>query len=805
MKPQAGRNIERLWLLAVVMVLAIPGVWLAQGGGVYVGNGTDLYSYQLPMRRMLRALLLDGQLPQWNPYVLGGLPLHAGLQLGLLYPPNWLMVLATPEQGIGWLIAGHLALLAIGGCVLANAHAGRPLGTWRPGAAVTAALLVGAGPTWGHIWPGHLSFIEAWAWTPLLAALTMVACRRFDLVAALLAAAVLALQLLAGHPQVTYLSLVGVGVLVVAHGLDPAAAAPAHAETPPSLTRRWSGALLILMLIAASAALLAAAQLLPTWQLRPLLNRSLGASDSLALSFSAPPRFLLTALAPEAFGGPTQRLATFSYHETVAHLGAGGLALLALSLTRLRRRNVVIGLGLAFMLLLTPGRHGPLMEALLPVVPGLDAFRVPSRWLLPVVLLIAALAGEAADDLLSHRSTVPRLARDKTPAPPPALGNRWSAIVLLLLASALAVSAWTCQPDEGWWPALLDTRRVGGADLGQLSGRVRWSLWAGAAASVAVGLAALKPGWRQRVGQLLLGAVMLEALAFGFAHGGERWHRPAEQLDWSATTASTIRKAIGDGRLATAARLRHANWGGAHEVRIAGGYETAVPAWSNRYANRLSRRPIDRYAVNLQVRRPGPWLDRLAVTHLLRHRRDGSAARAFQRWPVVTRASGGLVLHRNPKPLPRATMARRVEVISDRRGALLRLGRLPRDAVVIDQEPPRGTSTGTVTIARQTNDEVHLDVAATGPGVVVLRDVLLDGWSVTVDGAPAKALLVDALFRAVAVPSGRHEVVWTYRAPGLVAGGIVTLLAFILWLVGIRLAYRRSGARAVSLQTERAP
>ncbi len=799
------------WTWAAALALAAPGLWLALGEGVYVGNGTDLYSYQLPMRRMVRAMLLDGQLPQWNPYILGGVPLHAGMQLGIAYPPNWLSVIVSPERTIGWLLAGHLALLCLGGAVLANAHAQRPLLHWRPSNLVTAALLAGSGPTWGHIWPGHLSFVQAWAWAPWIAALALVTCHRLELQAALWACAALAMQLLAGHPQVSYLTGAAVVALLAAHMLGPTTSVNSNKddingdglENPNR--RPWLKTFGLLALIVAGGASLAAVQLWPTWNLRPLLNRELAGSQPLGLAFSAPPRSLLTALVPGAFGGPTTRLGAFSYHETVAHFGAAGLALLALACFRLQRRTLVLVAALLAMIMLAPGRHGFLMEALLPAVPGMGSFRVPSRWLLPATLLAAVLAGEAVDRMTRSSQPARRNTRNPTPTPRRIGRQRPAAVALWLLAAGVIAAAASCQADGGWWPGLLHPKRAAGADLSEFVGPIRWSLWAGAAAFAIAGLGAWRVVWRRRVSQLLVAAVVIESLAFGFAHAGGRWRRPAASLDWSKGAAESIRGLVGTGRLATASRLRHANWGGAHDVRVAGGYETAVPAWSNRYANHFAGRRVERYAVNLQVRRPSPWLERMAVSHLLRHRRHGFSGRAFRSWPLQSPITETLVVQRNPRPFPRVGFATKVEVIGDRRAALTRLAHLSRESVLLDRQPGHGTGAGVARILEESNDEVRIETTAEAAGVLVLRDVLLDGWTVEVDDRPAQAMLADALFRAVPVPAGRHIVVWRYDSPGLVAGFALTLIAILLLGAGLWWSYRRRGDRSLGLQAERAP
>jgi hypothetical protein len=70
--------------------------------------------------------------------------------------------------------------------------------------------------------------------------------------------------------------------------------------------------------------------------------------------------------------------------------------------------------------------------------------------------------------------------------------------------------------------------------------------------------------------------------------------------------------------------------------------------------------------------------------------------------------------------------------------------------------------------------EVELD----GDGYLVTRDSYARGWEALVDRRPARVIRANGKHRAVPVPSGRHEVVLRYRAPGLLAG---------VWLTGASL------------------
>ena len=62
-------------------------------------------------------------------------------------------------------------------------------------------------------------------------------------------------------------------------------------------------------------------------------------------------------------------------------------------------------------------------------------------------------------------------------------------------------------------------------------------------------------------------------------------------------------------------------------------------------------------------------------------------------------------------------------------------------------------------------EPTRVEVEADSPagGWVVLHDVWYPWWRATVDGAPAPILKANVLFRAVAVPAGKHRVSFTFH------------------------------------------
>ena len=70
---------------------------------------------------------------------------------------------------------------------------------------------------------------------------------------------------------------------------------------------------------------------------------------------------------------------------------------------------------------------------------------------------------------------------------------------------------------------------------------------------------------------------------------------------------------------------------------------------------------------------------------------------------------------------------------------------------------------GTARIVAYRNSEVVIEADCAAGGYVVLNDPYHPWWFAAVDGAEAPVLRANVLFRAVAVPPGRHTVRFDFR------------------------------------------
>ncbi|MFQ5576812.1 MAG: hypothetical protein ACE5G8_07475, partial [Anaerolineae bacterium] len=372
--------------------------------------GVDVFLYFYPYRAYVADALLGGRFPLWNPHIFMGVPFLANSQAGLLYPPNWLFLWASPPKQVAYSIGLHIWLAGVG----AYCFARRSLNLTRPGALVGAMVFALGGFLGAQA--EHINQLQVSAWLPWIfwlfdrlrtgppgdavaaGPLLREAALPFRQTVALLGV-IIALMLLAGHSQSVYISLFGLGIYGLFQMQYPL-------RSPRKLAARLLAALagfVPLLAAIALALLVSAAQLWPTLQLAQHSLRSGGLSYNEAVAFSLNPLALGYTLLPP-YGVNLEMKLGQAFSEFVAYIGLLPLLLAGWAALRLLRAGAgrVRGLavtGAAGLLLALGVFTGPLYILLYRFVPGFNLFRVPARWLLLYALAAAMLAGAGFDRL----------------------------------------------------------------------------------------------------------------------------------------------------------------------------------------------------------------------------------------------------------------------------------------------------------------------------------------------------------------------------------------------------------------------
>jgi len=354
----------------------------------------DIYRHFYPLRVAYSRALAEGRLPLWTSGLVAGYPLLAEGQVGALYPPNIILCALLPvEVALNISILGHLLLAGVGMCLFC-----RSLGLHRGPSLAGGIVFMMGGFLVTHL--NHISILTVAAWLPYL----MLAGRHalgayvpscggnpkqasgpkrvtWTIILTLLVAT----QFLAGHPQISLLSI----LLLVVYALYESRSI--GKDWPPNANGRtrkgplrwlrpaWPVGLALLMGTA-----IAAPQLLPSYELTGLSQRAGGLEGDYFTSFSLHPFYLATFLAPFVRGNPYPDTSV----EMIGYIGILplALALVAPVLNRRKARGedhptsfwavlALVALSLAF------GRWNPLYRYL-AYVPVVNLFRVPARFLL---------------------------------------------------------------------------------------------------------------------------------------------------------------------------------------------------------------------------------------------------------------------------------------------------------------------------------------------------------------------------------------------------------------------------------------
>jgi hypothetical protein len=739
--------------------------------------GNDLTRLFLPHHlRVGESFRRHGRVPGWDPAGFGGRPMVGNPQGGLWYPPTWLAWLSGAPAALGWLTVAHLAWGGLGAFALA-----RSIGLGR-GAAIVAGGVFELSPYMiAQAFEGHYPHAWAAAWMPwaFRAALGL---RRGRIGRGLTLPPILALAFLTGHPQEAYylaLVLGGWGALEVIRR--------SRSGGPIALA---SGA----AALAAPAALalgLTAVEWLPDREASAWGLASAGLSAGGASRYSVGPLNLLQLIGPRALGGPSGYLGDLNWWDSLLAFGAVPLGLALIGLARSRRRGAALGWGalVGLTVAFAAGRSLGLFSILFAVVPGMDRFRVPARALFLASMGVAMLAALGVEALARSR-------RDWT-----AWARRATALALAIAAALIAGASAAAR--LGVAAASPEAIR---SDEAARWLRAAWNLAhdpiaLGALAAVPAALAWLgrHPSDRRRVAAALGTLALAELLAYTLILIRVA---PPERFLGRDARADAIARAEPGGPYRIRARdasfddLRAVAWGIEKtniddSFQIQHAAELYEPLYLVFDPPRLTEM-FDPQTAWFHARTRQATLDRLNVALLISDRPEPHAP-----WPVA--ASGpGFVLYRNPTAMPRAYVVPRVQAWPDDPSVAGLLAFVPpREAVVLPSDPLEGASRRQpftpAEYASPDPDRVEVRVATEAPGLLVVADTWMPGWTATLDGRPAPILKGNRSQRVVVLPTpGAHTVILRYEPPGLVAGLAITGASLAAWLAACAIHRRRA-------------
>jgi Bacterial membrane protein YfhO len=776
----------RLLIAALLTLLPFIFFYPAVFGQFLLAPG-DGWHQNFGVRVLIGQMLAQGTLPLWNPLIFAGTPLLASVYPGAFYPPNWLFAIFSPGIAMNLVVITTFHLALVGAYLYA-----RRVGMRRTSALVMAMIFAFGGFMISHI--GHTSRIAAAAWLPwvLLAIEELSVQVRWRWV--VFGACFVALQFLAGEPQMLVLTALICG---------PYAILCAASLGDWRKRLHFAGYAVALVV---GGVLLAAVQLLPARELHAQSGRAIATYQYFS-DYALPLPQLFALIFPYFFGGavvgpyhtlplPTSFWGQWEYHLATGYAGLMGL-LLAFYVTTHARRNPKLMFWVCVAVLGVLLALGPALpfdlNRLLFYIPGLNVFRGHYRHLLEFNFAIAVLAGWGVD----------RLAK----------ADRWrlavstgmlttlvalTAIVYVFFArqwggtkAAIAPSL-TLANAEAWVPLCLS-----GAAILAVWWHARHASRATAAFVVIVLFADLASfghffGWRLNAEKLQL---INDPPAVAFIKAREREASSFRIVSYTMEPFA-----------ATGNRYEASNYPNLSIVRglqSVNGYDAlrlerlAAISGAQTEAGVI----LDPTAFS----EPHVGYDLLNVKYLLREPSDRAVP---QRWQKLA-SFEGVEVYENQRSRPRAWLVGQLAVQSQAEVLrTIREGRLsnnapfnPSTTALLETEdfggqeftlPPLGAITQPqVQVTRYEPHRIELETNNPQAAFLVLSEVYYRGWDARIDGQKAPVYRANYVLRGLAVPGGKHRIEFLYRAPSLRTGAMYAGLGCLFLLAGAIITHRR--------------
>jgi hypothetical protein len=774
--------------------------------------GNDLVFLFLPHHESIgRRISAYGHWPTWDARGFGGRPLAGNPQAGMTYPPVWIAWWLRAPAALGWLTVGHLLWGGLGTYVLL-----RSMGSGRWAATVGAGVYQASPYLLAHTFEGHFPHVWAACWYPW--AFWAYREHRAARARGYLLAPILALTYLTGHPQEWLLLVTALTAWAVAEGL------PAWRSHGP---RRSTARIVAWLWLLGVSIGMAGVDVIPQCFVRPWLRRNHdpGLEVGISRRYHLGGLNAFQLLDPMALGGPADYIGDDNYWETVCSIGLVPLVLAMIGVTRYPDRRLVGGwLALAVLAVaFACGRVLGLYSLCYAIIPGFDLMRVAGRSLFLANLGGAVLAGLGMQTL--HKRMVSR-----TPWRSAAGRLRVAGIIVIGLlmvihgvrnsrpqdvrARLLATPVAPLAPLHSGRAARAAARVLGDARF--------WTAIGGLSILLAAGFRPIGVR-RRRVVAGLIGLVGLGELGWygasliqvtpadrfvgpdpvsaALVRLGAR-SDPSPRCSHVAMPATRIkaRDAFYGDLPASVHGIEKTNVDDAFQLdRPAALYETLYPVAS--HVRPMAERMMSRQAKDAWRRIRQAVFDRMSVAFLVSDRVEEDPP-----WPVAAEGmwnGSPFVIQRNPKAMPRAYVVPRATVLPDHRDVVRSsFGDLdPRQSVVMTVDPLAGMAPGPrqpFTAVDWTTDDPEspaLLVTTRAPGLLVVADTWMPGWTATLDGRPVPVLRGNYAQRVIALPeAGRHEIVMVYRPPGLVLGGWISLGSALAWVITvIRRVLQRSG------------
>jgi hypothetical protein len=734
-------------LLALLILATFPQVLL--GLETFVIRDYGFFSY--PLAHFQQECFRHGELPFWNPYNNCGVPFLAQWNTMPLYPPSLIYLLLPLPWSLSFFCLLHLWFAGFGMFFLARRWTDSNFAAAFAGVAfafngLTLNLLM---------WPSHIATLSWMPWVVLAAELAWREGGRKIILAAFAGA----LQMLAGGPEIIFLTWIFLLVLWIQQFVK---------GESPRCSMFWRFPLVVTLVIA-----LAAVQLLPFLDLAAHSQRSTGYADT---RWSLPGWGWANFLVPMVFGRIGTEGVFFQngqYWTSSCYLGIGTLWLALLAVWIIREKRVwLLGAVAMASLIFAFGENTFIYPALRKIIPQLSLMTYPVKYVTLMTVLAPLLAAYA----LAHQQNL-------RSAEKPAFNRRLILVGAVLLALIAGILFWARQfpfPTDDIYATLLNG----------LS-RTAFLILTGALLLVLTRDNA--PGLRRIAPLVLILVAWLDVFT----------HEPAQnptvppgvyELNLARTRlAMQPQPALGESRAM---------------VTPAAAMDFIHFALSNPKNNYLAKRLG--YCANCNLLDAVPKVDgffsltpresdTLLSLFYTTTNADFPRLEDFLGVSQITAPDEFFHWQTRKTFLPLVTAGQK-PVFLDDPGTLRALTQPDFDGGKVVFLPPEVKSL--VTVTNQTSARVlssqfgtqgaNIEVEAAEPSLVVVAQTWYHNWHAYVDGRRMPLLRGNHAFQAVQVPAGRHSIRLAYEDRAFQLGAAVSICMAVNCFIFLRLLRKRS-------------
>lgn len=767
-----------LWASVVFLLTALSLCWPIFAGQFLGGDDQVIagYAFREFGANYFKA---HGSVPQWNPYIFGGMPFIAAMHGDIFYPTAWLRWLVPTDIGMSLGFFLHLIIAGVAMYCLLRALKL----SW------TAALVGGLGYELSGILVsmmrnGHDGklFVSALAPFAFLALLRGI--RHGKVSAFGWYALVIGLCMLSPHYQMTYYLLVASGLFTLWLTFWDAE------RVRPKRPIADLGLAAVAVACGVGIGMIQGLPFLKYIPYSPRVEGGISSGWDYATQYAMPVEEVMTTILPQFNGMLDHYWGGNLFKTHTEYLGALVIILAILGLGVARKRGLLLGFGIiaGLFALVAFGGHTPFYRLWFEVMPMMQKVRAAGMAFFLVALPICVWAALGAEQLLKGEVSAKRLNILLAVVGVFALLGVTGALqgVTEALANAIATG--------------LDPRMVA-----RITQRVSENAGELRAGSLRLLLVVLVGGGVLITVQRRVVKGALAAAALGFVVWGDNWSLLRRFPEWLPPArityaddelVSAMRKSAHpfrsydpSGEAGSPAAVYQGSWLMADTIPTLFGYHGNESRFfdelfggKNIWSNQFSPTLLDLYAVKYIVANQD-------VSKVITGYRQTLGPVSFS--SMTGRAApAGYLLERDSTPtwvriVPgamRAPDAQIIPTVSD--------PRFPASRVVLfdDSTTAPGVSTGqtipepsavTASLASWEPGAMKVVLSGSDPKTtyLLIAENWYPGWSATVDGTPAPTMRANHAMLSVAVPPGAKEIALRYQTPGYGTGKVITLAA----------------------------